>query len=353
MATHPSNKDPIAKFALVVGSALLLAAVYVLISSLVSTIDRNSVKGEIDTQTLVANNAAMVESVLKPIGEVTASDGSGTAPGPARSGEEVYTAVCQACHGTGAAGAPKIDDKAAWEPRVAKGFDALMNTAINGKGAMPARGGQNAPDAELKAAIAYMTQKAGFNLDIPSDAPVAPATEEKPADTSSTPENSNATNQADTADANSQEITEATSEEAAPEEITATTAVTADTTAAGTQPPATPSTPEAPATPATETAAPPPATDTTTPTSPTVADGEKIYKATCFACHGLGVAGAPKVGDKTAWEARIAKGDDVLHTSAIKGIQGTTGVMPPKGGNFSLSDDEVKAAVDYMVSQSR
>ena len=81
--------------------------------------------------------------------------------------------------------------------------------------------------------------------------------------------------------------------------------------------------------------------------------GKKIYDASCMACHAAGVAGAPKLGDKANWAPRIAQGADTLHTHAIKGFQGKAGMMPPKGGNMSLKDDDVKAAVDYMVSQNK
>lgn len=81
--------------------------------------------------------------------------------------------------------------------------------------------------------------------------------------------------------------------------------------------------------------------------------GKKVYDASCMACHAAGIAGAPKLGDKAAWGARIAQGNDTLYTHAIKGFQGKAGMMPPKGGNMSLKDEDVKAAVDYMVSQSK
>jgi len=83
------------------------------------------------------------------------------------------------------------------------------------------------------------------------------------------------------------------------------------------------------------------------------ADGEATYKAACFACHGTGVAGSPKFGDKAAWKARIATGNETLYTHAIKGYQGAKGFMPAKGGRADLSDDAVKAAVDYMVAGSK
>jgi len=82
-------------------------------------------------------------------------------------------------------------------------------------------------------------------------------------------------------------------------------------------------------------------------------DGQKVYQAACIACHGAGVAGAPMVGNAAAWVARIAAGNDSLYANAINGLVGSSGVMPAKGGNTTLSDAEVKAAVDHMVSQSQ
>lgn len=80
----------------------------------------------------------------------------------------------------------------------------------------------------------------------------------------------------------------------------------------------------------------------------TVLTGEEAY-ASCGACHNAGVAGAPTFADASAWTDRIAKGIDALYENAIKGYQGSAGYMPAKGGNAALSDDSVKAAVDYMV----
>ncbi|MDQ5767317.1 TIR domain-containing protein [Thiothrix subterranea] len=78
-------------------------------------------------------------------------------------------------------------------------------------------------------------------------------------------------------------------------------------------------------------------------------DGEKVYKGLCFSCHDTGVAGSPKLGDKAAWSPRIATGNDALYASSLNG----KGAMPAKGGNSALSDEEVKAAVDWMVSQAK
>lgn len=78
-------------------------------------------------------------------------------------------------------------------------------------------------------------------------------------------------------------------------------------------------------------------------------DGKGTYQSACFACHGTGAAGAPKVGDKAAWKNRIAQGSKTLLDHAINGFKG----MPAKGGNASLSDAAVKAAVEYMVKGSK
>ena len=80
--------------------------------------------------------------------------------------------------------------------------------------------------------------------------------------------------------------------------------------------------------------------------------GKKLFEGTCKTCHGMGIAGAPKFGDKAAWKDRIAQGDDKLYEHAIKGFQGKSGFMPAKGGS-TASDADVKAAVDYMVSNSK
>lgn len=87
--------------------------------------------------------------------------------------------------------------------------------------------------------------------------------------------------------------------------------------------------------------------------STAVLGGEEVYNMACVVCHGAGVAGAPKFGDKAIWGPHLAKGIDVLHQSALKGVQGTAGVMPAKGGRVDLSDQSVINAVDYMVGAVR
>ena len=81
--------------------------------------------------------------------------------------------------------------------------------------------------------------------------------------------------------------------------------------------------------------------------------GESVYNGLCVNCHGIAALAAmiPQAGDAAAWEPRIKKGIDVLYANAINGYTGELGMMPAKGGNPALSDEEVKAAVDYIISQ--
>ena len=81
--------------------------------------------------------------------------------------------------------------------------------------------------------------------------------------------------------------------------------------------------------------------------------GEAIFKKTCSMCHQTGAAGAPILGDKTDWGPRVAQGNEVLYKHALEGFTGSKGMMPAKGANPALLDDEVKAAVDYMVSKAQ
>lgn len=81
--------------------------------------------------------------------------------------------------------------------------------------------------------------------------------------------------------------------------------------------------------------------------------GGRIYRKACYACHQSGLVGAPRLGDGAAWEPRIARGVAVLVEHALKGFQGDSGIMPPKGGHAYLSEDEVAAAVGHMVRAAR
>ena len=82
-------------------------------------------------------------------------------------------------------------------------------------------------------------------------------------------------------------------------------------------------------------------------------DGTAAYETACVACHGAGIAGAPKVGDKTAWGPRIAQGKDTLYNHALHGFQGKSGVMPAKGGRADWPDDLIKQAVDHIVELNK
>jgi cytochrome c5 len=84
-----------------------------------------------------------------------------------------------------------------------------------------------------------------------------------------------------------------------------------------------------------------------------VEKGKKVYDTACFACHNSGAAGAPKLGDKSAWAPRIKKGTDTLTKHALGGFKGDSGFMPAKGGRADLSDADVTNAVAYIVSQGK
>ncbi len=91
----------------------------------------------------------------------------------------------------------------------------------------------------------------------------------------------------------------------------------------------------------------------TTGSSVTANQGAAVYEKSCVICHGSGLAGAPKTGDKLAWNERVAKGMDSMVKNAIEGFTGDTGMMPAKGGNKALSDEEVAAAVSFIIEKSQ
>jgi cytochrome c5 len=114
---------------------------------------------------------------------------------PLRTGEEVYKGQCIACHGTGAAGSPKFGDAAAWAPRIATGYDALLHSALKGKGAMAPQGGGDFQDVEVGRAVVYMTTAAGGKFAEPAvpaggtgDAPAADTAAAAPATPASHPD---------------------------------------------------------------------------------------------------------------------------------------------------------------------
>jgi cytochrome c5 len=247
-----------------------------------------------------SQSAASVANRVRPVAEEGFALKDANAPKVLQDAKSVYTAVCAACHATGAAGAPKAGDPAAWASRIAKGFDTLVQHAIQGIGAMPPKGGNpDLDDVEVARAVAYMANESGAKFkepEAPSPTATAGATPAAPAAT-------------------------------APAAAAPATAAPATTAPAASAAPAATATAGADA-------------------------GKALYNSTCVACHGAGIAGAPKLGDKAAWAPRIAQGNNVLYEHAIKGFQGKTGMMPPKGG-ASAPDSDVKAAVDYMVATSK
>ena len=98
---------------------------------------------------------------ILPIAQVTLAGGAGGGAKAAKSSEDIYKATCAACHDAGVAGAPKLGDKAAWAPRIGVGLEKLAASGIKGKGAMPPKGGNaSIPDADIRAAVEYMTAAA-------------------------------------------------------------------------------------------------------------------------------------------------------------------------------------------------
>lgn len=241
------------------------------------------------------------------------------APREFLTGEAVYQQVCAACHSAGVAGAPTFGDAGKWAPFIKAGLDEMMKVAINGKGAMPPRGGSpKLSDFELERAVVYMANHAGGSFPEPTE----------PAAEGAAPEGEA---KADAAAAPAAKAAEPAPAAAAP---------AAEAPAAAAAAPA--ATPEAPAKTADAGGA-----IAISPEAATV--GKKLYESTCFACHGAGVAGAPKLGDKAAWAPLIATGMDAMMQVAIHG----KGAMPPRGTAMSASDDELRMAVEYMVSQAQ
>lgn len=113
-------------------------------------------------------DASIVAERLKPVAEIATAEG-GAAPSGGKSGEDVVKAVCSACHGSGALGAPKIGNKGDWGPRIAQGYETLVKHALSGIRAMPARGGaSDLTDDEVAGAVAYMANQAGANFKAPA-----------------------------------------------------------------------------------------------------------------------------------------------------------------------------------------
>jgi len=230
---------------------------------------------------------------LQPVGRVEVRDVSDSAA--LKTGEQAFAAQCTACHSAGVAGAPKLGDASAWAPRISQGYDALLHSALGGKGAMPPQGGGDLSDLEIGRAVVYMANKAGASFPEPKAPPAGQATAAK-------------------AEAGSDAASAAAASARAAMSSMATTAKAAPAAA-----------------------------------GPVAAGGvPALYTQACQACHAAGVAGAPKLGDKAAWAPRLSQGIDGLTASAIKG----KGAMPPRGGS-SATDAEIKAVVAYMATAAK
>ncbi len=232
-----------------------------------------------------------IEARIRPVAAIEIRDPN--TPRVLKAGVEVYKAQCSACHEVGAANAPKFGDSAAWAPRIKTGYDALLTSALKGKGAMAAQAGGDYSDAEIARAVIHMANAGGAKF----EEPVAKA----PAAAVSAP-----------------------AAAAAAPAAAAKTTTSAPTTAAAS------ATPSAPAT------AKVAANDT----------GKTLYESACIACHAQGVAKAPKFGDKVAWAELAKEPVAELVAEVIKG----KGAMPPKGGRADASPADIKAAVEYMLA---
>ncbi len=258
-----------------------------------------------------------IEARIQPVAGFELRDAS--APTVSRTGEQVYNAQCAACHATGVAGAPKFGDAGAWSARIKTGLQALTKSSLEGKNAMPPQAGGDFSDTEVTRAVVYMANKAGAKFEEPK--------------------------------AEAPKTAEAKPEAAAPAAAPAAPAAAAAAAPAPAAPapaapaPAAPAAP-APAAPAPAAAAPAAAAPAPVASAASSEEGKKIYDTTCMVCHGTGVAGAPKYGDKAAWASRVAAGEDTMVKLAISGIR----AMPPRGGNANLSDAQVRAAVEHMIA---
>lgn len=284
--TENQDAGAMRTFAMVLGF-LVVFTVFIAIVANIVTSDLGEDQVSKKQQQAIEDNLAPIAKVN--VAGAPAADKGDAPAAAAKSGKDVVMLACNACHGTGVAGAPKIGDTADWQARFAQGLDTLTNHAINGftgsKGMMPAKGGNTSlSDDEVKAAIVSMLEDSG--IDVGSAAGDAPAAASAPA-------------------------------VAAPAATAAPAAAPAETAAVDN------------------------------------GKGEEIYSKSCSTCHGMGIAGAPKFGDPAAWTSRIAQGEQQLVDHAINGYQGATGFMPAKGGFAFLSDEEVAAAVAYMVANSK
>lgn len=311
------------------------------------------------------NNPALSDEAiarrLKPLGEVEVVDAS--APKVDRTGKEIVAAVCGACHTSGALNAPKIGDQAAWAKLIAAGLPSITQNAIKGIRQMPARGGNpELSDIEIERAIVYMADQSGGKWiePISKTAKTAERSGEQVVQAACASCHETGVGGAPKIGDRAAWIPRATRGY----DIVVRSAIKghggmparggmADLTDAELRNAVTymfnvgaaeAKVPQAaaPAAPATNAAA-------AAPVKADAAKGKAVYEANCTVCHAAGIAGAPKAGDKAAWAPRLKTGMEALYATSLKG----KGAMPPKGGNLSLADADVKAAVDYLAGTAK
>jgi cytochrome c5 len=285
-------KTPGQLIAAVIAGFAIPIAVIIMLAVYVNNTTRNGAGTDSLSEEAVAQR-------ITPVAQVDIRDAN--APHVYKTGEEVFKAVCTTCHTAGVAGAPKFGNAGDWAPRIAQGYDTLLHNALNGKGAMPARGGTSPDDYsdfEIARAVVYMANNGGAKFDEPAQPAAGAAAGASAAATASGAAASTDNNQAAAAVAALANVPQASSD-----------------AAAGTQ------------------------------SADASQAGKTLYTQVCQACHAAGVLNAPKFGDKDAWAPRLKEPMDTVYNYALHG----KGAMPPKGGS-NASDADVKAAVDYMVA---
>ncbi|MBY4899047.1 cytochrome c5 family protein [Cupriavidus sp. AU9028] len=311
---HTEHESPIKtpKQLIAVVIAAFLVPVIVIIL-LVSFVGLGAPEGAGSTMSAEATNDR-----IRPVASLELRDAN--APRVFKTGEQVYKDVCAACHATGAAGAPKYNTPGDWSARLGQGFDGLLKSVIEGKGAMPPRAGSSPDDVsdyELARAMVYLVNSSGGKLEEPAAPAAAQAQGGAAGQDASAPQ--------------------------------AAAAAPAEAAAAAGAAPAAPAAPAAAApAPAAPAAAPAQTQVAAAPAGASAEVGKRVYDQACVVCHGTGVAGAPKFGDKAAWAPRLQQGADALHASALRG----KGAMPPKGG-YAGPDADVIAASDYMMGAAK
>ena len=160
--SHDSHEGPIKTpkqlVAAVVASFVVPIVVIIMLANFVNFGDKVGAGSD-------GMSADAVGRRIQPVGTIEIKDASDVRT--LKTGDQVYAAQCSACHATGAAGAPKFGDEALWAPRVKTGYEALLTSALKGKGNMGAQGGGDFSEVEIGRAVVFMANKAGGKLDEP------------------------------------------------------------------------------------------------------------------------------------------------------------------------------------------